>query len=149
MKIYILMMGGFLLSCNTSKLKTKYAARDLLTVASDSSFSAYNEYSFLLADSSTYDELWWLKGNARWHPDSGFIADELLFSYKDKKGRTVSLLDHQARLYQQKNKLQEATSVTLEEKNKEQQSLFRWPWYVYLLFVSVCILLAKRLKRSV
>src|SRR5690606_5351876 len=102
MKIYLMIGAGPLLSCTASNLKTKYTTTESVSIANDSSLSETSWRGYMAEDQSEYNALWWLKGNARWHPDSGLTADELWIRYRGRDERSVHVLDSQGRLLEGK-----------------------------------------------
>lgn len=140
-------VAGLLWSCTSSKLKARHAAQEVLSVKRDAAISEINGRSFVSADSSTYVVLWWLKGDARWHPDSGMAADELLIRYHGQGGRSAVLLDGGLRKYETGDRLQQVLSTQVQEKQKEQKRLFHLPWWVYAALVAVGYYLVKSFYR--
>lgn len=138
MKSYILIGAGLFLSCTSAKLKTKYASNERVTVASDSLGSEATWHRYIAEDHSEYNALWWLKGNARWHPDSGLMADELLIRYHGTDERSLRLLDSQAQSFEEKKTMQQEASSQRNEKQKERENLFCLPWWNYVLFLLAC-----------
>lgn len=148
MKYYMLIGAGLLLSCTASKLKTKYSTKESVSIANDSSLSETTWRRYMAEDQSEYNALWWLKGNARWHPDSGLVADELWIRYRGSDERSVRLLDSQGRLLAKKVVMQQEASSQLHEKQKEQSSLFRLPWWAYgILLLGVYFFIHVKGKR--
>jgi|GEM_PF-340543 len=146
--IYVMIGAGFLLSCTTSKLKTKYASREVTSVRSDSAISETSWRSMMRVDATEYNVFWWLKGNARWHPDSGMAADELLIRYRGKDWHNEMLLDSKQRLYERRDILQRVANTKLEEKQKEQKGLLHLRWWAYVVFLLVgCLILFVLKKR--
>lgn len=135
MKYYMLIGAGLLLSCTASKLKTKYSTKESVSIANDSSLSETSWRGYMAEDQSEYNALWWLKGNARWHPDSGLTADELWIRYRGRDERSVHVLDSQGRLLEGKKVMQQEASSQFHEKQKEKSGLFRLPWWVYVILL--------------
>ncbi|WP_134089172.1 hypothetical protein [Olivibacter sp. XZL3] len=139
--------AGLLWSCNTAKFKTKLSAQEVLSVKRNAAISEVNGRSFVSADSSTYDVLWWLKGDAQWHPDSGMTADELLVRYRGKDWRNAMLLDSGQRMYETRDMLQQAAGTQVQEKQKEQKNWFHLPWWVFVVLIPGGYYLLKRFYR--
>jgi len=117
-------------------------------MASDSSYSETSWRSLMATDSLAYDELWWLRGNARWHPDSGVAADELLIRYRSKAWHSAKLLDSQQHVYERKHSLQQETNTKLEEKQKLQKNLPILWWAFLLLLLSAFYAIRRRLDKN-
>ncbi|WP_134090848.1 hypothetical protein [Olivibacter sp. XZL3] len=147
MKIYIVIGAGLLLSCTSSKLKTKYSTSETTSARSDSVRSETSWRRNRAEGYAEYDALWWLNGNVRWHPDSGLAADEMLLRYRGEAWRKADLLDSQQRFHGMLNVVQQETSTTSQEKQKGQKSGFRLPWWAYVLLLPMCLYVWRRVSR--
>jgi len=148
-RIGLLFGMGLLVACTASKLKyaNSLHTREEWSGYEDSSFTKYHIGRTVRNDQSSYNGLWWLKGNVRLNPDSSLNADEAWLYYKGDYTTTQQGTDStwQSAVHQAATQQEFRQSVQQTQKTKE--GMVKLPWYTYVLAAVAAILFWRVLKR--
>lgn len=133
-------------SCTAKKIKSARslsASGEALTYM-DSSFSESRLGEFKGQGSEIYDGLWWLKGNVQISLDSGIRADEVGISYRGISAVRQLFKDSVQQSFRQTAIGKEKARQSLDEKHKVKESIFKLPWWVYVILLGVVVFVVFR-----
>jgi len=140
---------GLLTACTASKLKSvnNRSANTAHTIYSDSSFT--NTYLGRAARSnqSSYNAIWWLKGNVRFRLDSGLSADEAWVQLRGQQLFAAQQMDSSQYHLQQVSAAQQLSTEQWQKTQKTKNNQLNLPWWAYLILASGLAIMCYRLSR--
>lgn len=143
-------MGGLLLACTTSKLKyaNSLHSREEWSGYEDSSFTKYHVGRTVRNDQSSYNGLWWLKGNVQLNPDSGLQADEAWLYYNGDYTTMQQGTDSTWQNAVHQYAAQEERQQLVQQTQKTKEGVIKLPWYTYAGLITIAVMLLWRMLKS-